>query len=219
VASPLALRDVVKCWPSTGRTVLDDVQLGVDPGEVAAVVGPNGSGKTTLLRIAAGLIKPDAGSVRVAGLDPERERRAFHRRVGLVSAGSSALYARLTVDHHLALWSSLALLPRAEGRAASHRMIELFALEKLRGRRVDRLSMGERQRLRLALGFLHAPDLVLLDEPENSLDGDGIASLAHAIETVRARNGAVLACSPSGTHDRLYVDRQLVLADGRLVQT
>ena len=210
------MRGIAKRWPSTRRVVLEDAHLEVDRGEVVAIGGPNGSGKTTLLRIAAGLIAPDAGSVRVAGLDPERERRKAHRRLGFVSAGSSALYARLTVDHHLDLWSRLALLPRTGRRTAIARTIAMFSLDELRGRRVDRLSMGQRQRLRLALGFLHSPDLVLLDEPENSLDDDATALLADAIDDVRARGGAAVICSPGGTHDQIQVDRRLVLSGCRL---
>lgn len=213
---PLAMRGIAKRWPSTGRVVLDDAHLHVGRGEVVAIGGPNGSGKTTLLRIAAGLISPDAGSVRATGLDPERERREFHRRVGFVSAGSSALYARLTVDHHLELWSRLALLPRSARATAIGRTIAMFSLDELRGRRVDRLSMGQRQRLRLALGFLHSPDLVLLDEPESSLDEDARALLADAVDEVRTRGGAAVICSPGGMHDQIHVDRRFRLTGCRL---
>jgi ABC-2 type transport system ATP-binding protein len=212
----LAVTGVVKRWPRADRRVLDGVDLQLEPGEVVSVTGRNGSGKTTLLRIAAGLITPDAGSVRVAGLDPERERRACHRRMGFVGAGSSALYARLTVDHHLAMWARLAMLPRAERKPAFARVVEQFALEELRGRRIDRLSMGQRQRLRLALAFMHSPELLLLDEPQNSLDDDAIELLGRAIDEVRLRDGAVVACTPSGVHDALWVDRRLMLSDGRL---
>lgn len=210
------MRGAVKQWPGAPRPVLDRVDLQIEPGEVVSISGRNGTGKTTLLRIAAGLITPDAGSVRIAGLDPQRERRACHRRLGFVGAGSSALYARLTVDHHLDMWARLALLPRGRRRPAIARAAERFELAELRGQRTDRLSMGQRQRLRLALGFLHSPDVVLLDEPENSLDDEAAALLGEAIEDVRARGGAVVVCSPSGVRDALWVDRRLVLSGGRL---
>jgi ABC-2 type transport system ATP-binding protein len=216
VAQPLAARGIVRRWKGLAKPVLDGVDLDLDAGQVVAVSGRNGTGKTTLLRIVAGLITADAGTVAVGGLDPTRDRRAYQRRIGFVSAGNAALYARLTVDHHLRMSSRLALLPRSERGAAGKRMLDVFALDELRGRRVDRLSMGQRQRLRLALGFLHSPELVLLDEPENSLDDEAIALLAAAIESVRARGGAVLICSPSGAHDALAFDQRFRLADGRL---
>jgi ABC-2 type transport system ATP-binding protein len=214
--SPLSVTGAVKRWPGSDRRVLDGVDLHLEPGEVISINGRNGTGKTTLLRIAGGLIKPDEGTVRIAGLDPEKQRRACHRILGYVGAGSSALYARLTVDNHLDMWSRLALLPRAERRHAIERTVEQFELEHLRGRRTDRCSMGERQRLRLALGFMHSPDLVLLDEPENSLDDEAIALLARAIDELRARGGAAVVCSPSGVNSAWWVDSRLVLSDGRL---
>jgi ABC-type multidrug transport system ATPase subunit len=213
---PLSMRGIVKRWQGAAAPVLDGADLDVEPGSVVAVTGRNGSGKTTLLRIAAAIIVPEAGEVRVAGLDPERERRTFQRKVGFVSAGNAALYARLTVDHHLDMWGKLAMLPRSERRTRTLHVLDRFALEELRGRRVDRLSMGQRQRLRLALGFMHDPEMLLLDEPENSLDEEAVGLLADAIEEVRARGGATVICSPSGVHDALSFDRRLALADGRL---
>ena len=213
---PLTLEGVVKQWKGPDAPVLAGVDLELDAGTVIAIRGRNGTGKTTLLRAACGMIAPDAGEVRIAGLDPERERRAFQRRVGFVSAGNAALYARLSVDDHLNMWARLALLPRDERRQAIVRALDRFELDELRGKRVDRLSMGQRQRLRLSLGFLHEPEVVLLDEPENSLDEDAIGLLAGAIDAVKSRDGAVVSCSPRGTHDVLVADRRLLLAGGRL---
>src|SRR4051812_39906484 len=87
VATPLAMHAITKRWPGSDTPVLDRVDLEVEPGTAVSITGRNGSGKTTLLRIAAGLLAPDAGAVRVAGLDPERQRRAYQRHVGVVSAG------------------------------------------------------------------------------------------------------------------------------------
>ena len=213
---PLTLEGVVKQWKGMDAPVLDGVDLELDAGSVIAIRGRNGTGKTTLLRAASGMIVPDAGQVRIAGIDPERERRAFQRRVGFVSAGNAALYARLSVDDHLGMWARLALLPRAERGRAITRALDRFELDELRGRRVDRLSMGQRQRLRLSLGFLHDPDVVLLDEPENSLDDEAVALLAQAIAEVRDRGGAAVICSPSGVHDALSFDRTLDLVEGQL---
>src|SRR3954470_16140815 len=94
----LELRGIVKRWPGTPAPVLDAVDLAVAPGEVVAVTGRNGAGKTTLLRIAAGLLLPDAGTVRVDGMDPELERAACQARIGYLSAGNSGLYGRLRVE-------------------------------------------------------------------------------------------------------------------------
>jgi len=98
------------------------------------------------------------------------------------------------------------------------RALERFDLQELAARRVDRLSMGQRQRVRLAQAFLHEPGLVLLDEPHTSLDEDGIELIQHAIDEVRARRGAVLWCSPSMHELPLAADAHYLLHDGVVVR-
>jgi ABC-type multidrug transport system ATPase subunit len=212
----LALDGIVKSWDSQPTPVLDGVDLHLAPSSTMAISGRNGAGKTTLLRVAAGLIAPERGSVRACGLDVEHKRTDFQRRVGFLAAGNSGLYARLKVEHHLDLWTRLALMPRRERKPAIGQAIEVFDLEPLLGRRVDRLSMGQRQRLRLALAFVHAPSVVLLDEPSTSLDDEGIALLQGALDELRARGGAALVCLPSGWGQQLTIDRAWVLSGGRL---
>ena len=212
------IRGLVKRWPRQPEPVLDGIDLVIERSGVVAVHGRNGAGKTTLLRVIAGILAPDEGTVTVSGLTAS-DRRTFQARIGYVAAGNGALYARLTVDHHLEFCTRLALLPRERWPAATEAARRAFALDELRGRRVDRLSTGQRQRLRLALGFLHEPEIVLLDEPDSSLDEDALGLLADALEALRRRGGAAIVCSPSGFGDRLRVDRSLTVMDGRLVET
>jgi ABC-type multidrug transport system ATPase subunit len=134
----------------------------------------------------------------------------------MLTAGNSGLYARLGVDENLAFWASQAMLPRERRGSAVTDALELFALHDVRGRRVDRLSMGQRQRLRLALAFLHGPELVLLDEPSTSLDGDGVAIVAAALQRHRALGGAAIVAAPGSEQGPLGLDRTLEFADGRL---
>jgi ABC-type multidrug transport system ATPase subunit len=210
----LELTGVVKSWGD--QHVLAGVDLRVEPGTVVAIAGRNGAGKTTLLRIAAGLITPESGEVRVDGLDPERDRTGFQSRLGYLSAGNSGLYARLKAEHHLDLAARLALMPRRTRRPAIQRALRTFELEALTGRRVDRLSMGQRQRLRLALAFVHEPSLVMLDEPGTSLDEEGRAVVQRALDDLKARGGAAVVCVPTGGEPLPVVDRVLDLTDGHL---
>jgi ABC-2 type transport system ATP-binding protein len=214
-APAFQLSGIVKSWPGLPR-VLDDVALTLDGGSAVAIFGANGIGKTTLLRIASGLILPDAGTVRLQGLDPETQRTEFQRRLGFLSAGNSGLYARLKPEHHLDMWAKLALIPKAQRAAAIARVREQFELDVLCGRRVDRLSMGQRQRLRLALAFLHDPDVVLLDEPGTSLDDAGLELVRRAVEAVKSRGGAALVCLPGHWEELGIVDSAYELAGGRL---
>jgi ABC-2 type transport system ATP-binding protein len=211
----LELRGIVKSWGD--QHVVRDVDLAIQPGEVVAIAGRNGAGKTTLLRIAAGLILPERGTVALEGLNPERDRTEFQLRLGYLSAGNSGLYARLKAEHHLELATKLMLMPRRARRPAIDRALQAFELEKLCGRRVDRLSMGQRQRLRLALSFVHEPSMVLLDEPGTSLDQDGRALVQQALNDLKARGGAAIVCVPTGGEPLPVVDRVLELDDGRLL--
>ena len=97
-------------------------------------------------------------------------------------------------------------------------MLDHFGLRAIAGNRSDRLSMGQRQRLRLAMTFVARPDLVLLDEPRNSLDGEGADMLAAAIEGVVDRDGAVLWISPSGEPVNVDFDTRYVLENGQLTR-
>jgi ABC-type multidrug transport system ATPase subunit len=108
-------------------------------------------------------------------------------------------------------------MPRASRGPAIERAIDDFALQELADQRVDRLSLGQRQRVRLALTFLHGPDLVLLDEPGTSLDREGIAVLAEAVSKFTREGGAVVACGPDGAEDVLPHERAYSLLSGRLV--
>jgi ABC-2 type transport system ATP-binding protein len=208
-------------WRHWGRgkgrwAVLRDVSLDIAPGTTTCIGGRNGAGKTTLLRIATGILAPDQGTVTIDGISTNRSWREYHRRIGFLSAGDRGLYNRVTVRGHLDYWARLAFVPRAERKPAVEEALERFGLVDLAGRRADRLSQGQRQRLRLALTLVHRPKVVLLDEPRNSLDGDGLAMLTEAVDEVLARGGAVLWVSPIGEHQPIDFDRTFVIDEGEL---
>lgn len=210
----LALHRICKTWGE--HKVLDGVELVLDRGTLTAITGTNGIGKTTLLRIAVGLIMPDDGIVDLEGLHPRHDRRAYQGRIGFLAAGDRGLYARLTVRQHLELWGRISLLPPRRISEGIGRMVVAMGLENLVDRRVDRLSMGQRQRLRIAMVFMHDPDVVLLDEPLNSLDEDGGHLLAQQLEDLARRGGAALWCSPGTDAPPVEFDVQLQLENGKL---
>jgi ABC-2 type transport system ATP-binding protein len=217
VAAPaLELRSVSKRGRGRPYPLLDDVDLSVQPGTAILLTGRNGAGKTTLLRVASGVIVPDSGSVTVQGFSPERSRREFNRRITLLPAGGNGLYARLSVRRHLDLAARLALLGSNHRTIAVGQVLAAFDLRQLADDRVDRLSMGQRQRVRVAMAFLHDPHLALLDEPSTSLDDHGLRLLHSAVSNLVARGGAAIWCEPSGSRACFSFDRQLVLEEGGL---
>ncbi|MEE7449821.1 ABC transporter ATP-binding protein [Methylobacterium radiotolerans] len=186
-----------------GRTVLDRLGLEVAPGSVTAVIGPNGAGKSVTLRVIDGLLRPDAGTVRVGP-----QRRAFvFQRPALIRATAAANVA-------LALGG----LPRA-ARAA--RVQEALARVRLAERARDaatRFSGGEQQRLALARAWAVEPDLLLLDEPTANLD-PASTEIVEGLVSAMARAGTtVLLVSHNLGQVARLADTVIVLASGRAVE-
>lgn len=217
-AFPLTLTGVYKRWHKSQVPVLDGVDLKLDLGTRTWVGGRNGAGKTTLLRIAAGLIDPDRGRVQAWGFGPREKRTRYHRLVAFLPAGDRGLYARLTVRHQLRFWAGMAMIEPQVSERRVEETIDLFCLRELADQRVDRMSMGQRQRVRIAMTFLPEPETVLLDEPLTSLDSEGAELLEHAVDGLIARGGALLWCSPSGDHPGHEFDADWILEGGRLVR-
>ncbi len=215
-APVLELERLYHRWKGPKPPVLDDVSLTLRAGEVTWVGGANGVGKTTLLRLAAGILLPQRGSVRIGELTPASKRGLYRRRIGFLSAGDRSLQARMRVRQQLDFWARLAYVPRERRRELVDISMRRFGLEEFAERRVDRMSMGQRQRIRLAMAFLHEPRVVLLDEPRNSLDDDGYRLLAEQIERAAAGGATVLWCSPRGEDRVLACDAGYTLEDGRL---
>jgi ABC-type multidrug transport system ATPase subunit len=199
-----------------GQSVLCGVDVALRAGTLTELRGANGAGKTTLIRLLAGGLEPQAGRVLVGGLDLRTDRRACLRRIGVAATGDRGLYARLDVRANLELAAGLALLPRATAADLVDRALARFELGALERRRGDRLSLGQRQRVRLAIAFLHEPDVLLLDEPAASLDPDGCALLARALGELSARGGSALWAAPRAVAVELPADRRLLLEAGTL---
>ena len=142
------------------------------------------------------MILPDAGSVLFQGEDIERDRPGYQRQIGFLSAGDRGLYARLTVRQNLDFWGGLAGLSRRRRKVRIEAVLADFRIDDLAGNRVDRLSMGQRQRVRLAMTFLHDPTMIFLDEPTTSLDAAGIEQIDAILARLLARGGSVLVVSP-----------------------
>ncbi|MCS0639628.1 ABC transporter ATP-binding protein [Streptomyces sp. LP05-1] len=176
----LELRGVAKRYGPV--TALSGVDLEVAPGEILGLLGRNGAGKTTLMSVVAGLLRPDAGRVRVLGRDPVREPREARRRLGLAPQ-ELGVYPPLTVRQNLTFFAELAGL---RGRAASRRVEEVaepLGLTGLLDRRAGRLSGGEQRRVHTGMALVHRPALLLLDEPTAGVD---VGTREQLLELVRA---------------------------------
>jgi ABC-2 type transport system ATP-binding protein len=215
-ASLLEARDLYHRWKGPKPPVLDGVDLTLRAGEVTWIGGRNGAGKTTLLRLAAGILMPQRGEVRIGEISSSGRGSVYRRKIGFLSAGDRGLQARMRVSQQLDYWARLAYVPRSRRAELVAHSLDKFGLEEFAERRVDRMSMGQRQRIRLAMAFLHEPTVILLDEPRNSLDDEGYELLATQSGAATARGATILWCSPRGEDRVMESDHGYSLVDGRL---
>lgn len=165
MSAAVDLQGVVKRYGPT--RALDGVTWDVARGEMFGLIGSDGAGKTTAIRLMCGLLRPDAGRVRVLGCDPVTEHRDITGRVGYLSQRFS-LYGDLTIDENVAFFAEVHGV--GDYRARRDQLLDLTQLAPFRGRLADRLSGGMKQKLALACTLVHEPELLLLDEPTTGVD-------------------------------------------------
>ena len=176
------------------RTALAGLTLSVGAGEIVGLLGANGGGKTTTLRILAGLLAPDGGCGTVLGYDLGRERTAIRGRVGYLAQGFS-LYASLSVRENLRFRADVFALP--DSRDAVAAVVNAFGLESVEKLTLQQLSAGRVRLVQLAAAVVHAPPLVLLDEPTAGMDAVVRESVWRQIARLAGRGTAVVL----STHD------------------
>lgn len=167
------------------------VSLTLTAGEVLAFLGPNGAGKTTTIKMIAGLIRPDAGRVRIAGLDPHRNPQAL-RLLGAVLEGNRNLYWRLTPEENLEYFGVLKGLSCREARWRGRVLLERFELTSKRRTTVQTLSRGMQQKLALAVALVQQPKLLLLDEPTLGLDVEATQNVKALVKAIASEGCAIL---------------------------
>jgi ABC-2 type transport system ATP-binding protein len=191
---------------------VDEISFEVGRGEIYGLLGPNGAGKTSTLESLEGLRAPDAGRLRVAGVDPTREVRALRNLIG-VQLQTSGLPANITVDESMKFFCAY------HGVEPNHEMIERLGLGEKRQTQYSELSTGQQRRLALALALAHEPQVLFLDEPTAGLDVSTRVEL-HSIMQEQKRRGATILLA---THDMAeaeeIADRIGILLRGELVAT
>ena len=195
---------------------LVDLDLDVGSGQVLALLGPNGAGKTTTVRLLNGILRPDAGTATVLGLDPWADGEAVRRRTGVLTE-QAGLDERFTAMENLVLAARLRGFSADEGRRRAGDLLERLGM----GDRVDTVvqgfSTGQRKRVALARALLHEPDLLFLDEPTSGLDPSATKGVVEMIADLAREHGrtVVLCTHFLGEAGRL-ADRMAVLFHGRL---
>jgi ABC-2 type transport system ATP-binding protein len=198
------------------RLAVDALDLTVRAGEFYALVGPNGAGKTTTLRMVAGLLKPDAGSVDIFGIDALKNPVAAKQVMAWVS-DEPMIYDKLTPLEYLEFVAGLWGIEPRTSEAAAHDLLASLGLEPHRNERCEGFSKGMRQKVALAGALIHDPRLIILDEPLTGLDAVSARHVKGLLgERVRAGCTVIMTTHILEVAERM-ADRIGVIASGRLV--
>jgi ABC-2 type transport system ATP-binding protein len=193
------------------KTAVDDVTFTVQPGTVTGFLGPNGAGKSTTMRMIVGLDRPTAGAVTVNGR-PYAQHRAPLREVGTLLDAKAVHTGRSARNHLLAMGATHGI-----GRTRVRQVIELTGLESVAGKRVGGFSLGMGQRLGIAAALLGDPRTLILDEPVNGLDPEGVRWVRHLVRDLAAEGRTVFLSSHLMTEMALTADHIIVIGRGRIV--
>ena len=192
------------------------VDLNVDAGEIVGFLGPNGAGKTTTLRMLTTLLTPTSGEATVAGIDLRRDPAGVRRRIGYVAqSGSTAGAARAgeeVVDHAL-----LYGVPRSAAVTRGRQLFDQLELDGLWDRKCSTLSGGQRRRLDIALGIVHGPEVLFLDEPTTGLDPQNRANLWEHIRLLQERGTTVFLTTHYLEEADALCDRLVIMDHGQVV--
>ena len=194
-----------------GTTVVRDVSFTVEHGEIFGIIGPNGAGKTTTVECIEGLRRPDAGHIRVLGLNPGRDRDQLRERLG-VQLQDAELPARLRVGEALRLYGSFYAAP-SDWRT----LMETLGLTAKEKTQFGKLSGGQRQRLSIALALVGRPEIVVLDELTTGLDPQAQRETWALIEGVRDRGTTIVLVTHFMEEAERLCDRIAVIDSGRIV--
>jgi sodium transport system ATP-binding protein len=221
-SSPAAAGAAPAAGEREGRVrAVVDVGFDAPDGRITGLLGPNGAGKTTTLRMLAALIAPDAGSMRVDGIDVVARPREVLARMGVLS-DSRGLYPRLTARENIVYYAALHGMAREAAESRAEELAGMFEMSALLDRRAAGFSQGERMKTALCRALVHDPANIVLDEPTNGLDVLATRALRESLRWLRTPAGGS-KCIIFSTHIMQEVERLcdsvVVVAHGRTVAT
>ena len=216
----LEVKDLFKTY-RLSRTISEHaavrgISFGIAAGEILSFLGPNGAGKTTTIKMIAGLIKPTAGQITVAGLDPQSDRGAA-REIGAVLEGNRNIYWRLTPQENLEYFGALRGLSRRVSRARGKTLLKRLGLSEQTRAEVRSLSRGMQQKVAIAVAVLHEPHLLLLDEPTLGLDPRSCDDVKRLVMELADEGRAVLLTTHQLDVAEEVSDRLALIRKGQLV--
>ena len=211
--APLALSGLAKAFD---RPVVKGVDLTIQPGEFYALLGPNGAGKTTILRMVAGLLKPDAGSISIFGIDALADPVSAKRVMAWVS-DEPMVYDRLTPLEYLDFVAGLWQVEPARARQSAQELIDWLGLSPHANELCGGFSKGMLQKVALAGALVHDPQLIILDEPLTGLDAGSARQVKDVLRQRTAAGVTVIMTTHILEVAERMAERIGVIAEGRLI--
>ena len=198
------------------KMAVDRLSLKIQAGELFAFLGPNGAGKTTTIKLMCGLLFPTSGTVRIGGLDMNRDGDRARQMISYVP-DQPYLYEKLTGREFLQFIADMYGLARAPGQRRIHEMIELFSLDDFVDDLTERYSHGMRQRTVFAAALLHEPQVLIVDEPTVGLDPKSVRLLKDLLRREAGRGATVFLSTHSLDIAQQLADRIGIVEHGRLI--
>ena len=196
---------------------LDGVDLSIQQGELFGLLGPNGAGKTTLTRILSTVLLPTSGTARVFGLDVVKDARQIRPRIGIIFGGDRGLYWRLSGRDNLEYFATLYGIRSDKTRKRIDELLELVGLSERADERVEGYSRGMRQRLHIARGLIHDPELLFLDEPTVGLDPVAAREQRKVIHDLNSAGKTIFLTSHYMFEMDELCDRVAIVNKGRII--
>jgi ABC-2 type transport system ATP-binding protein len=193
------------------------INFAVGEGELFGLLGPNGAGKTTTIKMLITLLIPTAGTARVLGLDVVKDAKEVRKRIGYVFGGERGVYERLSGYDNLRYFAELYGVPPREQKARIEGLLELVGLTGREHERAEGYSRGMKQRLHVARGLLHDPEVVFLDEPTIGLDPVGAREVRATIASLTEAGKTVLLTTHYMFEADALCDRIAVISQGEIV--
>ena len=201
----------------TRTEALRGIDLAVEPGSIFGLLGPNGAGKTTLVKILSTLLLPTAGTAQVLGHDVVEDARWLRPRIGLVLGGERGLYNRVSARENLRYFADLYGLPPNEREARIDSVLERVDLSVAADRRVEEFSRGMKQKLHIARGILHRPQMLFLDEPTIGLDPKSAREMRKLVRSLVADGVSIFLTTHYMFEAEELCPEIAVMSKGRIV--
>ena len=209
----IQLLDVTKRYDDT--TVVEKLNLKIDPGEIVGIIGHNGAGKSTTMKMIVGLVEPTSGQVQVMGHNMQKESIKVKGRIGYLPEDSS-LYEAMTAQQYLLFFSELYQMPRQEALMRIDQLLASLGLAE-KNKLTGEFSKGMKRKTAIARTLLHDPELLILDEPSSGLDPLTSFFIINYLKTLKREGKTILLSAHNLFHVETICDRVGIIKNGKLL--